>query len=415
MSNSVPGIIKINHQQTSSATPPRKAHSTTPTRAKPKPSVRSTMAATTTSNAGAPAAGKNRLAPSSPLPPSAALAPASQSSIPLPMGAGKPFDPSDYSNSASTRSHSGSSASLPGLVHAKATTPSSRRAPSNATGATRSSTSPVKRSQPGRKQPGPHEEADPWDMPKTRAAAAGMSSGNSDSDASNNGATSGHDAQVRDLRKPVEQQAMTWQQEELSTLAISSTPAAALSNKPKASKAKPSRSNRKAGPGESGPGGASTKKPSQADSNPNLNWQEALSSHSTPAYNSGALSPAKNGSSATISRRQQLLDESTFGPAPGSPVAHSLTDVFSSALNTLSPRASPARRPSPASQSAQTATPTRNTSSSALGASSGGESVEPRYAGPTFHNSPAPSTLGIPSFLAKKRAAAAASVAAASL
>jgi hypothetical protein len=138
----------------------------------------------------------------------------------------------------------------------------------------------------------------------------------------------------------------------------------------------------------------------------NLNWQEALSQQQTTRSYSlpNVASPAKSASNNhhnNNNRRQQILDESTFGPSnsSSSSLAH---DVFSSSTSASlrsSPRPSPARRPSP---NASTTTPTRPTNNATS------TPAEPRYAGPTFHNSPAPSSLGIPNFLAEKRAAEAA-------
>lgn len=224
--------------------------------------------------------------------------------------------------------------------------------------------------------------------------------------------------------------AMTWQQESLSGLAIHSPPHLMPSSN---GNGNVSGNGRRGGNGSNG----ITKKanttpviPSSSDSG--LNWQEALTQQSSPSKSFAPFSPPSssnnnnnNTNGNTNGRRQQqqqLLDESTFGVS---------NDVFSSPSPLLqnartasssqraSPRLPSARNHSPAiqhspSQHNQFATPPRPSSTSNLSFTSHSTNnnatpvavVEARYAGPTFHNSPAPSSLGIPNFLAKKRAAA---------
>ncbi|KAI5479140.1 hypothetical protein MNV49_004000 [Pseudohyphozyma bogoriensis] len=110
-----------------------------------------------------------------------------------------------------------------------------------------------------------------------------------------------------------------------------------------------------------------------------LNWQQQLlqsapTASPQPTLDQPHLSPGK-------ARRAQLRDEETFGLSP-SGSSSALDDLFSP--NNRRMRTPPHHH-----------TPTKN-AGTPVGP------VEPRYAGPTFHNSPAPSTLPTPTFLLRR-------------
>jgi hypothetical protein len=147
---------------------------------------------------------------------------------------------------------------------------------------------------------------------------------------------------------------------------------------------------------------------SVSDSSSSLTWQQELlqQSDSAPRY-APSSSPTKSqlnshqhsqGGSGNVTptklRRQRQKDEETFGIGGLDLTGgdHVYDDLFSPSTPPHSQNrhqqqyANSAPRPRPA---ATMSTPTK---------------VEARYAGPTFHNSPLPSSLPVPSFLLRRKA-----------
>lgn len=140
-----------------------------------------------------------------------------------------------------------------------------------------------------------------------------------------------------------------------------------------------------------------------------LTWQQALlaSSSSAPAsdtvlahsrhlnssplkhshaHGTGQHTPSKSKAVTAVSRRQQARDDETFGPS----------------MSSLSLSHSPSQPQSPRRSAPQSAPrPSRSAHDQTL-LSTPTKLTEARYAGPTFHNSPLPSSLPVPSFLLKR-------------
>lgn len=152
---------------------------------------------------------------------------------------------------------------------------------------------------------------------------------------------------------------------------------------------------------------------SVSDSATGLTWQQELlqqsDSASTPNRYSSSSSPSKN---APTNRRQQERDDQTFGMGGleiGDKGPFAMDDLFSP------PPPSPNYNHSNNQHQ-------NNVSQNQNGGNNGGggrqqqqrnapstptRAVEARYAGPTFHNSPAPSSLPTPSFLLRRQATSA--------
>ncbi|GAA6002467.1 hypothetical protein JCM10207_001136 [Rhodosporidiobolus poonsookiae] len=129
-----------------------------------------------------------------------------------------------------------------------------------------------------------------------------------------------------------------------------------------------------------------------------LNWQQELLLHTTDLSTLHQPSPSKPVPVTTLTparqRRNQIKDSITFGLAniDLDELDDELDDVF----------ASPGRRQASHGHSHSSS---RQTSAAQTGFSTPTKApLEPRYAGPTFHNSPAPSSLPVPSFLLRKQA-----------
>ncbi|GAA5981657.1 hypothetical protein JCM10908_004552 [Rhodotorula pacifica] len=131
-----------------------------------------------------------------------------------------------------------------------------------------------------------------------------------------------------------------------------------------------------------------------SSANSSLNWQQELLLRTDEVQLvqqvTTTTTVTSNGTPAR-QRRNQIKDSITFGLA-NLDLAES--DVFSaSPVAPASARRQQQKRAAAAPQVVETlaATPTK--------------SVEPRYAGPTFHNSPAPSALPMPSFMLRRHQA----------
>ncbi|GAA5928773.1 proline-rich nuclear receptor coactivator motif-containing protein [Sporobolomyces koalae] len=157
---------------------------------------------------------------------------------------------------------------------------------------------------------------------------------------------------------------------------------------------------------------------SMSTTNPSLNWQQEMllqtdlqtsaltdrrANSSSPIKSSTAYVHGQSHQNVTPARQRQqrIKDSITFG----------LTDLhlseaddysakedpnFASPVsrhNSTSSRRTP-RRVSPPAVAAELVTPTKQQDQLSLG---------PRYAGPTFHNSPAPSSLPVPSFVLRRQ------------
>ncbi|BGP02643.1 Proteophosphoglycan ppg4 [Rhodotorula toruloides ATCC 204091] len=133
--------------------------------------------------------------------------------------------------------------------------------------------------------------------------------------------------------------------------------------------------------------------------NPALNWQQEMllrtddaqlvQQQSSSSNTSSTLTPARQ-------RRNQIKDSITFGVA-GLDLSEDDADVFGSSAST------PRRQQQQQRPRAQQSAPVLSTGST--GYSTPVKVVpEARYAGPTFHNSPAPSSLPVPSFLLRRKA-----------
>ncbi|BGO94019.1 hypothetical protein NBRC10512v2_002710 [Rhodotorula toruloides] len=135
--------------------------------------------------------------------------------------------------------------------------------------------------------------------------------------------------------------------------------------------------------------------------NPTLNWQQEMLLRTDDAQLVQQQSSSTNASSTLTparQRRNQIKDSITFGVA-GLDLSEDDTDVFGSSAST------PRRQ-----QHQQQQRPRAQQSTPVLSTGSTGYSTpvkvapEARYAGPTFHNSPAPSLLPVPSFLLRRKA-----------
>ncbi|BGP31952.1 hypothetical protein JCM10296v2_003731 [Rhodotorula toruloides] len=132
--------------------------------------------------------------------------------------------------------------------------------------------------------------------------------------------------------------------------------------------------------------------------NPALNWQQEMLLRTDDAQLVQQQSSSTNASSSLTparQRRNQIKDSITFGVA-GLDLSEDDADVSGSSAST--PRRQQQQRPR-----AQQSAPVLSTAST--GYSTPVKVVpEARYAGPTFHNSPAPSSLPVPSFLLRRKA-----------
>ncbi|GAA5860109.1 hypothetical protein JCM1840_001889 [Sporobolomyces johnsonii] len=152
---------------------------------------------------------------------------------------------------------------------------------------------------------------------------------------------------------------------------------------------------------------ASVSDNSAVSSGPTLNWQQELllntdlqtsllndrHTHSSSPTKSSNLTPARQ-------RQQRIKDNITFGLGDldlNDSEEYDLDDVFTSpASRQNSGRRQNRSRTAPSTATAVIfSTPPKQPQAPA----------EPRYAGPTFHNSPAPSSLPVPSFLLRRQAA----------
>ncbi|GEM07338.1 proteophosphoglycan ppg4 [Rhodotorula toruloides] len=135
-------------------------------------------------------------------------------------------------------------------------------------------------------------------------------------------------------------------------------------------------------------------------SNPALNWQQEILLRTDDAQLVQQQSSSANASSTLTpvrQRRNQIKDSITFGLA-GLDLSEDDTDVFGSSAST--PRRQQQQQQRPRAQQHAPVLPTTST-----GYSTPVKVVpEARYAGPTFHNSPAPSSLPVPSFLLRRKA-----------
>ena len=155
----------------------------------------------------------------------------------------------------------------------------------------------------------------------------------------------------------------------------------------------------------------------QSTANSTTSFDQALESsskrHQSPTKSSTTSSHPHTNSNPNQSRKQQVKDEETFGIANSPPTASPRPrtsapgdrQTKSSKTSLKSPKPSrtssnsllPPSTPTSQSTSNSGTTTPRGTTTSIGGAG------EARYAGPTFHNSPAPSSLPMPSFLLKRQ------------
>lgn len=143
---------------------------------------------------------------------------------------------------------------------------------------------------------------------------------------------------------------------------------------------------------------------------PSLNWQQELLLQMDPAavgqqqIQQQQQQQSQLGAPAGITparqRRNQLKDSITFGLGTLD-LSEDDTDVFASPGSRRSGRTATQAASSSSSFKAVTglSTPTRPQQLAAPVVAP----VEPRYAGPTFHNSPAPSSLPVPSFMLRRK------------
>ena len=140
--------------------------------------------------------------------------------------------------------------------------------------------------------------------------------------------------------------------------------------------------------------------PSTSSSSSSLNWQQELLLRTDEVQLVQQVTATTTTSTATAvtsvtparQRRNQIKDSITFGIATLDLAAASETDVFSNAPASSNRRQKRAVAPQGVVDNL-VATPTKSAAA-----------VEPRYAGPTFHNSPAPSALPMPSFMLRRQA-----------
>ncbi|GAA5944716.1 hypothetical protein JCM3775_006478 [Rhodotorula graminis] len=143
---------------------------------------------------------------------------------------------------------------------------------------------------------------------------------------------------------------------------------------------------------------------------PSLNWQQELLLSMDPA---GTVQQqpsqaqqqqqlgAPAGTTPARQRRNQIKDSITFGLSSVD-LSEDDTDVFASPGSRRGGHAGASRggrSAQPASAPTSFSTPSKAQQQQAAPASL----VEPRYAGPTFHNSPAPSSLPMPSFMLRRK------------
>ncbi|BGP39834.1 hypothetical protein JCM10449v2_003786 [Rhodotorula kratochvilovae] len=125
---------------------------------------------------------------------------------------------------------------------------------------------------------------------------------------------------------------------------------------------------------------------------PSLNWQQELLLQMDPAA-IAQQQPAANtttGLTPARQRRNQIKDSITFG-LTNLDLSEDDSDVFASPGARRSGQPSRGRTQPSSAVATGFSTPTKPQ-----------QLVEPRYAGPTFHNSPAPSSLPTPSFMRRK-------------
>ncbi|GAA6015103.1 hypothetical protein JCM11491_001663 [Sporobolomyces phaffii] len=151
---------------------------------------------------------------------------------------------------------------------------------------------------------------------------------------------------------------------------------------------------------------------SSSSANASLNWQQEMLLQSglqtstltnppdrrvnsaSPTKASSAVPPPTTSSSMTPARQRQhrIKDSITFGDLD---LSEFQDQQHSPASRHNSTRRTTPRRPSPPTNDllAVPVTPTKQS-----------DTLGPRYAGPTFHNSPAPSSLPVPSFVLRRQA-----------
>ncbi|GAA6049591.1 hypothetical protein JCM3770_005024 [Rhodotorula araucariae] len=125
---------------------------------------------------------------------------------------------------------------------------------------------------------------------------------------------------------------------------------------------------------------------------PSLNWQQELLLQMDPAATAQQQPPANAAAGLTPARqrRNQIKDSITFGLS-NLDLSEDDNDVFASPGSRRSGQQSRGRTQPSSVAATGFSTPTKPQ-----------QLAEPRYAGPTFHNSPAPSSLPTPSFMRRK-------------
>lgn len=159
---------------------------------------------------------------------------------------------------------------------------------------------------------------------------------------------------------------------------------------------------------------------SVSDSAAGLTWQQELLQQSdsapTPNRYSSSSSPSKN---ASTNRHQQERDEQTFGMGGleiGDKGQFAMDDLFSPPPPSPNHNHAYNQHQNNVSQNQSGGNTNGGNNKSGGGRqqqqskapSTPTRAVEARYAGPTFHNSPAPSSLPTPSFLLRRQATSAA-------
>ncbi|GAA6027349.1 hypothetical protein JCM8097_002616 [Rhodosporidiobolus ruineniae] len=139
-----------------------------------------------------------------------------------------------------------------------------------------------------------------------------------------------------------------------------------------------------------------------AATGPSLNWQQELLLQTpdlTALHQPSPVKPVSSALTPARQRRNQQRDNETFGLGElDLNDEDEFADIFASPGRGGGNQYGGSRNSSNSSSSTTTgfSTPTK-----ALSPPSG--PVEPRYAGPTFHNSPAPSSLPVPSFMLRRK------------
>ena len=219
---------------------------------------------------------------------------------------------------------------------------------------------------------------------------------------------------------------LTWQQTSLSTAAPSPaarTPAPERTRSAKPSN-KPSAKKEKVAPRPHLHGSASDSAALPSTGSP-LNWQQELfqsNPNSSSSFDQPIETTTKRQHSPTKqshpntqnTKRQSAKDDETFGLAnlefnPASPRPQRTPHSTSTNDRSTKPSKSSLKSPKPSRSSSNSllppSTPTSKSTSNS-GTSTPRSALGPgetRYAGPTFHNSPAPSSLPMPSFLLKRQ------------